>query len=63
MQTITLHADMTKLDLSHARPCCHRDQMLRYLDMGLTTEEVVELTLKLSALGALGIQLRIEGVH
>lgn len=29
--------------------------------MGLTTEEVVELALKLSALEALGIHLKIEG--
>lgn len=61
MQTVTLHADMTRIDLSRAGACCHRDQMMKYLDMGLTTEEVVELSLKLAALQALGIHLKIEG--
>jgi len=61
IQTLTLHVDTTKLDLSHARPCCHRDQMLRYLDLGLSTEEVVEVSLKLAALQKLGLHLKIEG--
>ena len=62
IQTLTLHVDTTKLDLSHVQPCCHRDQMLRYLDMGLTTEEVVEVSLKLAVLQKLGLHLKIEGL-
>lgn len=60
-QTITLHVDMTRLNLTHAKPCCKRSCLFKYLEMGLTTEEIVEVLLKLSSLESLGIHLKIEG--
>ena len=53
--------DMNKLDLSHAKPCFKQESLLKYQQIGLTMEEIVEVTLKLSALEKLGIYMKIEG--
>ncbi|KAL5503631.1 hypothetical protein EMCRGX_G010609 [Ephydatia muelleri] len=62
--TITLKLDMTELDLgtppSSSRQLCTKDDLRRYRKLGLTSEEVVEVAMKLNALKALGINLRIE---
>ena len=61
--TITLRLDMTELDLgapNSSRHLCSRDDLRRYRKLGLTPEEVVEVAMKLNALKALGINLRIE---
>lgn len=62
--TITLKLDMTELDLgtppTNSRHLCTKDDLRRYRKLGLTSEEVVEVALKLNALKSLGINLRIE---
>ena len=60
--TITLHLDMTELDLTSSKPVCTRGDLLRYRRLGLSVEEVVEVTMKLNTLRALGINLKIEGM-
>ena len=59
--TITLHLDMTSLDMSDAKPCCKRRELQKYRRLGLSVEEVVEVSMKLNALKGLGIHLGIEG--
>lgn len=59
--TITLHLDMTELDVASSRPVCSRAELRRYRRLGLSVEEVVEVTMKLNTLRALGINLKIEG--
>ena len=54
---------MTELDLSapnSSRHLCSKDDLRRYRKLGLTPDEVVEVAMKLNALKALGINLRIE---
>ena len=52
---------MTELDLSSTKPVCTRGELRRYRQLGLSVEEVVEVTMKLNTLKALGINLKIEG--
>lgn len=59
--TITLHLDMTQLDLADSKPSCTRSDLMKYRRLGLTVEEIVEVAMKLSALKTLGINLKIEG--
>lgn len=59
--TITLHLEMTELDLSGAEASCTREDLKRYRRLGLTLEEVVEVSMKLNALKGLGVNLKIEG--
>ena len=61
--TITLHLEMTELDLSGAEASCTREDLKRYRRLGLTLEEVVEVSMKLNALKGLGVNLKIEGKH
>lgn len=58
--TITLRLDMTELDLAGAQATCTRDDLKRYRKLGLTLEEIVEVSMKLNALKGLGINLKIE---
>ena len=59
--TITLHLEMTELDLSGAQASCTREDLKRYRKLGLTLEEIVEVAMKLNALKGLGVNLKIEG--
>ena len=53
---------MTTLDVSEAKACCKRHELKKYRRLGLSVEEVVEVSMKLNALRSLGIHLNIEGV-
>lgn len=59
--TITLHLDMTSLDISEVKACCKRHDLKKYRRLGMSVEEVVEVSMKLNALKALGIHLSING--
>ncbi len=52
---------MTELDVASSRPVCSKVDLCRYRRLGLSVEEVVEVTMKLNTLRALGINLKIEG--
>ena len=61
--TITLHLDMTQLDLKDSKPSCTHTDLMKYQHLGLTVEEIVEVAMKLSSLKTLGIHLKIEGLY
>ena len=52
---------MTSLDVSQAKACCKRHNLNKYRRLGMSVEEVVEVSMKLNALKALGIHLDIQG--
>lgn len=59
--TITLHLDMTQLDLMESTPCCTHSDLMKYRRLGLEVEEIVEVAMKLSSLRNLGLNIKIEG--
>jgi hypothetical protein len=58
--TITLRLDMTELDLHGATPTCCRSDLRKYRRLGLSVDEIVEVSMKLSSLKSLGFNLKIE---
>ena len=59
--TITLHVDMTSLDLSGTKACCKRHDLQKFRRLGFNVDEVVEVAVKLNALRSMGVHLSIEG--
>jgi hypothetical protein len=53
--------DTTLLDLVESQPCCARPDLMKYRNLGLEVEEIVEVAMKLSSLRNLGLNIKIEG--